>query len=102
MKGTKRAQLEARDGPVVLPVEDVQVGDMVEFFGLGSGDGVGGLRFGTVTKVYPHLRVLRVERKVVVEGKESVAWLTTIHETRLERNLSRPEVLQTIKRQEGA
>lgn len=90
MKGTARAALEARNTPVVLPIEDVQVGDMVEFFGLGVGDGVGGFRFGRVTKLYPKLRVLRLERKAVVEGKEFLFWTTTIHESRLLRNLSRP------------
>ena len=91
MKGTKRAQLEARRDPGPLTVENVAPGDTVEFFGLGSGDGVGGFKTGTVTKVYPRLQVLRVEKKVVAEGiKEFLAWRTTIHESRLLRNLSRP------------
>ncbi len=100
MKGTRRAQLEERNRSVVLPLEDIQVGDTVEFFGLGSGDGIGGFRFGTVTRVFPKLRVLRVEKKADVIGKEVLFWRTTIHESRLLRNLSRPEVLQTIKRPE--
>ncbi len=99
MKGTRRAQLEERNRPVVLSLEDVQVGDTVEFFGLGSGDGVGGFRFGTVTKIYLKLRVLRIEKTADVLGKEVLFWRTTVHETRLIRNLSRPEVLQTIKRE---
>ncbi len=92
MKGTQRAALEARNTPVVLPIEDVQVGDMVEFFGLGVGDGAGGFRFARVTKLYPRLRVLRLEKKADVEGKEVLFWRTTVHESRLSRNLSRPEV----------
>ena len=90
MKGTKRAQLEERNKPVVLPLEDVAIGDTVEFFGLGVGDGVGGFRFGTVTKLYPNLRVLRIEKKADVEGTEVLFWRTTIHESRLLANLSRP------------
>ncbi len=91
MKGTKRAQLEARKRPGPLTVGDVAPGDTVEFFGLGSGDGVGGFRSGVVTKVYPKLQVVRVEKKVVAEGvEEFLAWRTAIHESRLLRNLSRP------------
>ncbi|MEE9592260.1 MAG: hypothetical protein V3W28_01620 [Thermoplasmata archaeon] len=86
MKGTKRAVLEATNKPVVVPLEDVQVGDTVEFFGLGVGDGVGGFRLGTVTKLYPGLRVIRLEKKADVDGKEVLFWRTTIHETRLLEN----------------
>ncbi len=92
MKGTARAALEARNRPVVLPLEDVAVGDTVEFFGLGVGDGVGGFRLGTVTKLYPRLRVIRLEKKADVDGKEVLFWQTTIHESRLIRNFSREAV----------
>ncbi len=92
MKGTARAALEARNRPVVLPLEDVAVGDTVEFFGLGVSDGVGGFRFGVVTRIFPKLRVLRIEKKADVLGKEVLFWRTTIHESRLIRNLSREAV----------
>lgn len=88
--------MEAIDREVRVPIEDVQVGDTVEFMGYAVGDRIGGWRYATVTKVYPKLRVLRVEKRI--DG--ALFWGTTIHETRLERNLSRPEVLQSIRREE--
>ncbi len=78
--------------PVVVPLEDIEVGDTLEFFGLGVGDGIGGFRFGTVTKLYPRLRVIRLERKSSLTGKEVLLWRTAIHETRVLRNLSREAV----------
>ncbi len=86
MKSTRQAQMEALDRPVVVPVEDIQVGDLVTFVGYPVGDAIGGWRVGTVKKVYPRLRVLRVDKTAKVNGEEILFWRTRIHETRLLEN----------------
>ena len=90
MKSTRQAQMEALDRPVVIPIEDVAIGDLVTFVGYPVGDAVGGWRVGIVKKVYPRLRVLRVDKTARVDGKEILFWRTRIHETRITANLSRP------------
>ena len=79
------ASLERLEGrEVVVPVEDVAVGDMVDF--IGGGDRAG-RRFATVSKVYPRLRIVRLRKEVKVGGKVWVLWHAAVHETRLLKNL---------------
>ncbi len=94
MKGTQRAKIEALDRPVVVPLEDIEVGDVLEFEGAGDHSG---RRFGTVSKMFPRLRVLRLERKTTgPNGKEFLHWRTTVHETRVLRNLTTEEAFESI------
>ncbi len=83
MKGTKLAQLDKLDRDAVVLAKDVAVGDFVEFIGGGMGKH-GGLRFATVTKVHPRLRVVRVEKRVGATGR--ILWTAAVHETRILKN----------------
>ncbi len=83
MKGTKLAQLDKLDREAVVPVKDVAVGDVIEFIGGGMGKH-GGLRFATITKIYPRLRVVRVEKCVGATGR--LLWTAAVHETRIMKN----------------
>ncbi len=83
----KESWIAERD--VVVPVEEISVGDIVEFFGARwsrSGSGPG-LRFGIVTRIEPTLRRVRVESRVVAEGVEPyVAWKDRIWEAQIVAN----------------
>ena len=76
------------DRPVVVPIEQVAVGDVIEFYGAAEH---AGQRTATVTKVHPRIRMARVARRVVVAGKESIAWRMKVYEAQIIANLGPPE-----------
>lgn len=74
---TRHGALE-QDYPL-FHLEDVRVGDVVQFLGRG-------FRLGTVTKIHPQKRTVRVESRLTIRGQERVYFLAEVHETRLLEN----------------
>ncbi len=84
--GTRITRHGAReeDYPVV-PLEDVRVGDVVQFIGTSSR--LAGFRLGTVANIHSRARMLRLESRLKLGGQEHVFFLADVHETRLLENL---------------
>ncbi len=84
--GTRVTRHGAREQDYpVIPLEDVRVGDVVQFMGTSSR--LAGFRLGTVARIHPRTRMLRVESRLNLGGKEHVFFLADVHETRLLENL---------------
>lgn len=85
--GTRITRHGSLERDPVLPLEDVSVGDVVQFVGSNANlSRLPGFRMGTVMKVHPVKRTLRVESRITVPGGERTFFKAEVHETRLVEN----------------
>ena len=81
---SKEAWIDERE--IAVSLEDVAVGDVVEFFGAHWKDGRAGIRFATVDRIEPRLRRLRVACRIETDGSTTTYWTARIWEPQVIAN----------------